>query len=463
VPKVPDFELPSLDPVGQARDAAEGKVASIGTVNPRPPGLIHNLVQAVKKLIARLLDWHVRDQVDFNRAVVRYMDKTLEAQIEQNENLLRVARNLVIQQDQQQVQYEELRELTQRQRELAEQQADILNHWKEWHPAWEERLTRTEIDLLHGMREIEAGARSRETGLQERILEQHQEYLEALSKATDEIQQRLWASLQKSRSEQEALIHTDLRVIRRRAGAGPPAQPPARTGEGGRGEAMNGDSAAIEGFDYARFEERFRGDEAYVAETQKFYLPQFQSCQRVLDLGCGRGEFLELLREQGVAAAGVDLDADAVAACAEKKLNVVQADLFRYLAEQPEESFDGVFCAHVVEHLPAGRLPAFVSQVARALKPRGLVAVETPNPDCLAIFAGDFYLDPTHNRPVPSSLLHFLFQEAGLGEIEVHELHPAAEVFPEIAALDKLEGLEPFRRKFFGGLNYAILGRKMDT
>jgi hypothetical protein len=119
VPKVPDFELPSLDPVGQARDAAEGKVASIGTVNPRPPGLIHNLVQAVKKLIARLLDWHVRDQVDFNRAVVRYMDKTLEAQIEQNENLLRVARNLVIQQDQQQVQYEELRELTQRQRELA--------------------------------------------------------------------------------------------------------------------------------------------------------------------------------------------------------------------------------------------------------------------------------------------------------------------------------------------------------
>ena len=74
VPEVADFELPSLDGLGNARDAAEGHVASIGRVNPRPPGLVNNIVQGLKKLVGRALDWHIRDQVDFNRAVVRFMD-----------------------------------------------------------------------------------------------------------------------------------------------------------------------------------------------------------------------------------------------------------------------------------------------------------------------------------------------------------------------------------------------------
>ena len=97
------------------------------------------------------------------------------------------------------------------------------------------------------------------------------------------------------------------------------------------------------------------------------------------------------------------------------------------------------------------------------LKPRGLLAIETPNPGCLAIFAGDFYLDPTHQKPVPGQQLDFYLQEAGFTEIETHELNPAAEVFPEIAAMDQLEALSGFRNRFFGGLDYAIIGRKMSS
>ena len=124
-----------------------------------------------------------------------------------------------------------------------------------------------------------------------------------------------------------------------------------------------------------------------------------------------------------------------------------------------EGSLNGILCSHVVEHLPPARIAALVTTAAEKLAPGGVLAVETPNPACLATLTGDFFLDPTHVRPVPFHLLHFLYEEAGLGEIEIEELRPASEVIPEVKALDHIEGGEAFRKKFFGGLDYAILGR----
>jgi SAM-dependent methyltransferase len=181
----------------------------------------------------------------------------------------------------------------------------------------------------------------------------------------------------------------------------------------------------------------------------------------VLDLGCSRGEFLELMRENGIAARGIDLDPESIALCRQKGLDVEQADLFSYLAGLADQSLGGVFSSQVVEHLPPNRLPELIALAARKLEPGGLLAIETPNPECLAIFASNFYLDPTHVRPVPSALLHFYFEENGLGSIEVRQLAPATEVFPEIAALAGVDGLAAFQQRFFGGLDYAILGRKL--
>ena len=460
VAEIPDFSLPALDPLGHARDAAEGKSASIGTVNPRPPGLFNDTVQAFKRQIARALHWFVRDQVDFNHAVLRYMDANLEASIEQNHHLLKLAH-----------------EIAQRKEEhsrLHRRVADMLHHWNEWRPAWEEKLTAAEIDLLHSIRGIEERARERESAQREKALEMHQEYLNSLKSSTDEIQNQFWSDLAKLKAEQERLIHTELKLIRQRVSAGPraldgtapPTQPPSQTVERSVGhvaEARSASPPAPAPFDYAGFEERFRGSESTVRARQKFYLPYFNKCRRVVDLGCGRGEFLELLQENDVAGIGVDLNSDAITACHAKSIEARQTDIFDFLSGQPDETFDGIFCAHVVEHLAPESLPVLVNLAARKLPPGGVFAIETPNPGCLAIFAGDFYLDPTHQRPVPSRQLDFYLREAGFGEIETHELNPAAEVFPELAAMDESEALRGFRRRFFGGLDYAIIGRKMNS
>lgn len=210
------------------------------------------------------------------------------------------------------------------------------------------------------------------------------------------------------------------------------------------------------GFDYGRFAERFRGTEEYVKAGQAFYEPYFRGRTNVLDLGCGRGEFLELMRSIGVPAKGIDLGAESIALCRSKGLDAEEADIFEYLGKLPEASLDGIFCSQVVEHIPVERLPEMIKLAASRLQRNGVIAIETPNPECLAIFATHFYLDPTHQRPVPHPLLSFYLEEFGVGNIEVRRLSPAVESMPSLRSLP-----EDFREAFFGGLDYAVIGKKL--
>ena len=448
VPGIEDFELPPLDPLGHARDRADGKTAAIGTVNPRPKGLFNDAIQSVKRLIARSLNWLVRDQIDFNRAAIAYMDRNIEAMTEQNYNILRVAK--------------EIAAVRADAATLAQSQADQIQHWQAWKPDFEARLEKAEIRFLHGVRELEALARDREEASKAVLEKMHRDYARSLDGAVSELQQKFWADLQelqqsfwadleKLKAEHERQIHAELRVLRRKSAT------PAATASAPASATQEPEVR----FDYTRFEERFRGDEAFVSQSLQFYLPHFEDAGRVLDLGCGRGEFLKLLADRGLEVQGVDLDAEALTACREKGLDVVQEDLFAFLRDQPEASCGGILCAHVVEHLPWQRVPELVELANRALRPGGVFALETPNPACLAIFTGDFYLDPTHQKPVPAAQLDFHLREAGFGRIETHERRPAPEVYPELAKLDEVEGLAGFRKRFFGGLDYAIIARKI--
>jgi O-antigen chain-terminating methyltransferase len=163
-----------------------------------------------------------------------------------------------------------------------------------------------------------------------------------------------------------------------------------------------------------------------------------------------------MLREDGVAARGIDLSEESVATCRHKGLEADLADLYKYLADLPEASLDGIFCSQVIEHLRPARLPELMQLCASRLTRNGVIAFETPNPECLAIFASHFYLDPTHTRPVPPALLVFYLEESGVGQIEVHRRSPAVETMPSLASLP-----EDFREAFFGGLDYSVVGRKL--
>jgi len=428
--------LPDLLPLMHARDAAVGKVASIGTVNPRRGGPVNWLVQAWKHLAARALDWHVREQVEFNRKTIEALDAAIEALNATNRALADVASRI--------------NGATQTAADLSTEFNDIRHHWSNWRVEWEKKLAANEIQFLRSVADLQAGFQHRvdlmDANHRDLVRAQHDDFLTALDHSNVEIQKRLWGDMERVRMEYERLIHTELRLIRQRGAglvpagelAGKPSDLPAAT------------------IDYARFAERFRGSEEYVKRGQQFYVPYFAGRGSVLDVGCGRGEFLEAMREAGIPARGIDLSPESVALCRQKGLDAVTADLFSYLADVPQASLDGIFCAQVVEHIDPARLPDMVRLAASRLERNGVMAIETPNPECLAIFATHFYLDPTHMRPVPHPLLIYYMEEAGLGDLHLHRLSPALESMPALASL-----AEDFRQAFFGGLDYAVIGKKL--
>ena len=450
--------LPDLMPVLHARDRAEAKIGAIGTVNPRPPGLVNNAIQAVKNTIARGLRWFVRDQVEFNRASMECVQALLEAFNENNRALQAIAAQSV-------GQFEQLRReladeararealLTQLDtlRSEAQNLQDVRLHWVEWRKEWERKLSINEVQFLRSVADLQSSfqhqAALSESNFRQTVAAQHTDFTAALDRSRIEIQERLWADLERIRTEFEQLIHRELRVVRQRAASLSPAAPPSAA------VGTPAGAAADPEIDFLRFADRFRGSEEWVRRAAERHLGVFAGCTRVLDIGCGRGEFLELLRERGsTEAKGIDLSGECVAICRAKGLQAETADLFSYLAREVEPgSLDGIYCAQVVEHLPPARLPEMLRLAAEALRPGGRILLETPNPACLAIFATHFYLDPTHRRPVPSPLLAFYLEECGFGKICVQTLNPA---------VDSLEGLAElpasFREAFFGGLDYAV-------
>ncbi len=221
--------------------------------------------------------------------------------------------------------------------------------------------------------------------------------------------------------------------------------------------------------DYFQLERQFRGTEEQIRQRQSFYLPFFRGCRKVLDIACGRGEFLELMRQAGAEARGVDLDATMVARCREKGLEVERADVFEFLGKISDGSLSGIFSSQFVEHLEPADYTYLVGQCVAKLAPGGVLVIETQNPECLAIFSQSFFIDPTHVKPIPPAQLRFLFSEQGLGQITTHFLSPAGAILPLLPQLvssvveaDALRSynaaVSRFNETFFGGMDYAVIG-----
>lgn len=150
--------------------------------------------------------------------------------------------------------------------------------------------------------------------------------------------------------------------------------------------------------------DKFRGSEALIKSRLKKYIKYFDSCRNVLDIGCGRGEFLELLKDRQIPAIGIDSDANMVDICSRKGLKVLQMDAYSFLKDKTGV-FDGIFCSQVIEHLDPQDATDLLNFCQKALKPQGILVIITPNPRNINVITETFWLDLTHKRPYPLELL----------------------------------------------------------
>ena len=210
---------------------------------------------------------------------------------------------------------------------------------------------------------------------------------------------------------------------------------------------------------YRALEARYRGSRDLIRKRLEAYRPFITPLLGIyqpaaaVDLGCGRGEWLELLQHEGFQSQGVDLDEGMLAACVERGLPAIQGDAIAYLRDLGDESQCIVSAFHVVEHIPFEDLETLVIQSLRVLKPGGLLILETPNPENLVVGTSNFYLDPTHLRPVPPLLLSFLPEHHGFARVHTVRLQESPELCArsDVGLMEVLGGVSP---------DYAIVAQK---
>jgi O-antigen chain-terminating methyltransferase len=220
---------------------------------------------------------------------------------------------------------------------------------------------------------------------------------------------------------------------------------------------------------YVAFEERFRGSSEEIRRRLFDYVPCFRGSAPVLDLGCGRGEFLELLREAGIEGLGVDGNAEMVRSCRERGLSVEVGDAIDFVAHREPSSLGGVFAAQLVEHLPPRLLGEFLERCHRAIRPGGRMVLETVNPRSLIALVEAFYRDLSHEKPLHPETLDFALRAAGFREVELRYSSPVPErarLLP-LTAAEAGSGASTLNQNFekvnaflFGDQDYAAIATK---
>jgi SAM-dependent methyltransferase len=224
----------------------------------------------------------------------------------------------------------------------------------------------------------------------------------------------------------------------------------------------------LDAYKYVGFEDQFRGSQDAIRQRLESYLPYFDGTSDVLDAGCGRGEFLDLLKARGITARGLDLNHEMVEVCRARGLDVVEADVVSYLEDVPDASCGGLFAAQVVEHLQPAYLLRFLELARHALRPGAPLVLETLNPACWVAFFESFIRDITHVWPLHPETLRYLVLASGFSaaRIEYRSPVPPEDRLQAAAAAaglpaDLIETLnanvEKLNARLFTWLDYAIV------
>ena len=196
------------------------------------------------------------------------------------------------------------------------------------------------------------------------------------------------------------------------------------TGLGSTGST--GDVREDAAFQYVGFEDRFRGSESEIRARLQDYVPYFADQSTVLDIGCGRGEFLDLLRENGISAKGLDINPEMIEVCRSRGLDATVADARGYLQSVPDASLGGLIAVQVIEHLEPGYLTQLLGLAFDKVRPGGRVILETINPACWVAFFESFIRDLSHVKPIHPDTLQYLLQASGFSNVEIVYRAPIA-------------------------------------
>ena len=233
-----------------------------------------------------------------------------------------------------------------------------------------------------------------------------------------------------------------------------------------------GPTGTLDAYKYVGFEDQFRGSQATIRARLESYLPYFDGASEVLDVGCGRGEFLDLLAGRGIPARGLDLNHEMVEVCRARGLDVTESDVVSYLEALPDASLGGLFAAQVVEHLQPAYLLRFLELAFHKVRPGGRIVLETLNPACWTAFFDSFIRDITHVWPLHPETLRYLVLASGFSAARIEYRSPVAPQDrlqtiagdPGSDAADLTEAfnanVEKLNARLFTFLDYAIVGSR---
>jgi SAM-dependent methyltransferase len=298
----------------------------------------------------------------------------------------------------------------------------------------------------------------------------HEHRYEARTSAIASSQEELRAAV--GVSQQAALAVK--RELERMSQQASPAAPSATTIDGGRAVAPDAFASQLDAYKYVGFEDQFRGSRDVIRQRLESYLPFFEGRPDVLDVGCGRGEFLDLLASRGIRGRGVDLNPEMVEVCRSRGLDVTHADAVGYLAALDDGTLGGLFAAQVVEHLEPGYLLRFLELAFHKLASGGRLVLETLNPACWVAFFESYIRDITHVWPLHPETLKYLVLASGFtsATIEYRSPVPAQDRLQLLAAaptadLQTAEFVETFNAnveklnaRIFTHLDYAIVASR---
>jgi 2-polyprenyl-3-methyl-5-hydroxy-6-metoxy-1,4-benzoquinol methylase len=404
---------------------------------PRVNGLIFRVLAEVIKISRRSnkLMEGLHEQIDFARyqatGTQERIRHVVQTDSKRQEELAALRQTLVKMQDQQSARILSLEEtllrIQKEQREELAKLTQTLMETQSQHREGVAALTRTMSEEMHSFLEAQRKTLEQQHASLLAMIEEAKGRADSVAGEISAFQRRIGSELNEVRAR---LLRADLALQRLRKTRSPARSTRSTVIPRSGAPEDKAHTAIEEKFDYFMFEQRFRGDMTEIKQRQESYVDFFRGRRNVVDLGCGRGEFVELLSEQGIPATGIDMNEEMIESCQARGLKVVLAGLFEYLESRPDRSIGGIFSAQVVEHLSSNQIMRLVELCGTKLEAGGIVVVETINANCLYAL-GNFYLDPTHVKPVPCNLLQFMFEQAGFEIRETRFSGPVAGIKAE--------------------------------